>query len=564
MARTIYNRSSHGVYRSRWGTEILRKRLRVLPDEFIGEGADPDPGQDRLPLVIINGVVQQLRSPDVLINAQGTVVYAAAVFAEDNTLLRADGPDFGIQRSGLRVTDLDQLAWPLNNVLMGDDLTGATVTAGGGQGNVLLGPSAGATLGGGDDNLYLGNFAGALTFDGNDNIGLGNFALALVSDSSDSIGIGQNAGRAITSGGEVIFIGLNAGNTGQTPTASNAIGIGRGVIAETNQIVIGNSSHTETLLQGLVGINITPESRLHTAGNTASESETIIQRSVSNANPPRYRFRKSRGSVGLETDVANGDVLGAYVFTAFINGAYQNVVGPASAFQQIRAHDIASPSVPAGFEWGCIDVGNTTNRRNMMLSGRGDLGIFRTQNPTMPSLLPTGGGSPSFVIDQAASAPSGFSANTAGVYSLDVSGVSELHAWNDAAEHFQLTGVIFVSGTALTIGRATVTQTTLRGDVVIEDGEDIILGTTTGTKIATAVGQKLGFWGKAPITQPTDALQAALTNSTGGSQDGTLAAVTDTSASDQSGPINDNFTDVHTLLNEIRDALVDSGIMKGS
>jgi len=46
------------------------------------------------------------------------------------------------------------------------------------------------------------------------------------------------------------------------------------------------------------------------------------------------------------------------------------------------------------------------------------------------------------------------------------------------------------------------------GDVKITD-EDIILGTTTGTKIGTATGQKLGLWNAAPVIQQTTAGAAA-------------------------------------------------------
>jgi len=63
--------------------------------------------------------------------------------------------------------------------------------------------------------------------------------------------------------------------------------------------------------------------------------------------------------------------------------------------------------------------------------------------------------------------------------------------------------------------------------------------------------------------QTSGASQAALTNSTGGIGDGTIAAVGDTSISDQSGVINDNITELHTLLDEVRTTLVNFGLMKG-
>jgi hypothetical protein len=40
----------------------------------------------------------------------------------------------------------------------------------------------------------------------------------------------------------------------------------------------------------------------------------------------------------------------------------------------------------------------------------------------------------------------------------------------------------------------------ITGDISLVD-EDIILGTTTGTKIGTATTQKLGFWNATPVVQ---------------------------------------------------------------
>lgn len=99
------------------------------------------------------------------------------------------------------------------------------------------------------------------------------------------------------------------------------------------------------------------------------------------------------------------------------------------------------------------------------------------------------------------------------------------------------------------------------GTLIASDGINIQTGTTTGTKIANSVSQKLGFWNKTPVVQPAAANQAALTNSTGGSYDGTLV---DVGAIFSQTNINNNFTDVYTLLTEIRTALVNTGIIKGA
>jgi hypothetical protein len=43
----------------------------------------------------------------------------------------------------------------------------------------------------------------------------------------------------------------------------------------------------------------------------------------------------------------------------------------------------------------------------------------------------------------------------------------------------------------------------------IPDAVDIATGTTTGTKIGTATTQKLGFWDKTPVVQPTTGISGA-------------------------------------------------------
>lgn len=53
----------------------------------------------------------------------------------------------------------------------------------------------------------------------------------------------------------------------------------------------------------------------------------------------------------------------------------------------------------------------------------------------------------------------------------------------------------------------------IEGTIQLLDGRNIVLGSVTGTKIGTATTQKLGFFNKTPIIQPT-ALTAQLTSIT--------------------------------------------------
>lgn len=113
--------------------------------------------------------------------------------------------------------------------------------------------------------------------------------------------------------------------------------------------------------------------------------------------------------------------------------------------------------------------------------------------------------------------------------------------------------------------------------ITIDDTVNFAYNGTTGTKHGTATNQKIGFWNVTPIVQPASANQAALTNSTAGTYDGTLAALADLTDSPASADalrddivnnllpvLRNNFTDIHTLLDAIRTALVNSGLMKGA
>jgi len=90
------------------------------------------------------------------------------------------------------------------------------------------------------------------------------------------------------------------------------------------------------------------------------------------------------------------------------------------------------------------------------------------------------------------------------------------------------------------------------GDLNAAEGNNIIAGTTTGTKIGTATTQKLGFYNATPIVQRAGAAQAAVA----------------TTASTQTTPwgysTQAQADGIVTLVNEIRAALVALGLMKGA
>lgn len=61
--------------------------------------------------------------------------------------------------------------------------------------------------------------------------------------------------------------------------------------------------------------------------------------------------------------------------------------------------------------------------------------------------------------------------------------------------------------TALSIGQNS--QLTVNGDINLSDSRNMIIGTTTGTRIGTTASQKLGFFGATPVTRRTGGTNTA-------------------------------------------------------
>lgn len=131
---------------------------------------------------------------------------------------------------------------------------------------------------------------------------------------------------------------------------------------------------------------------------------------------------------------------------------------------------------------------------------------------------------------------------------------------NQAANAFQLH--VTAAGVALYANaNGTARFTVTEFAATLADAVNFVLNTTTGTKIGTATGQKLGFWNATPVIQPASANQAALTDSTTGTADGT---VDDVGAAFSQATLNNNFADIIRLVNQLRADLVTIGAIKGA
>lgn len=88
----------------------------------------------------------------------------------------------------------------------------------------------------------------------------------------------------------------------------------------------------------------------------------------------------------------------------------------------------------------------------------------------------------------------------------------------------------------------------------LDDGANITVGSTTGTKIGTATTQKIGFYNAAPVAQPASANQAAANQSSDFSGSDTVNKQTVLTA----------VVAVENLANQLRSDLIALGLIKGS
>ena len=135
-----------------------------------------------------------------------------------------------------------------NNTSVGSQSGGSLTT---GYHNVLYGMEAGKAIVSGYANAYIGYRAG-MASTGTANTGIGTYALGTLTSGANNVAVGHGAGQSMLTGGTNTCIGYNAGNNARQKTdAANSTAIGNGAYTTaSNQVVIGNSTVTDTVLRG--------------------------------------------------------------------------------------------------------------------------------------------------------------------------------------------------------------------------------------------------------------------------------------------------------------------------
>lgn len=111
-----------------------------------------------------------------------------------------------------------------------------------------------------------------------------------------------------------------------------------------------------------------------------------------------------------------------------------------------------------------------------------------------------------------------------------------------------------------------VVPTNLADALSIKDSASdiIVINTTTGAASVKFVAAKLGFFNATPVVQQAAAAQGALGGTLTGTTNDTLVDVAGSWDATAIAAINKNFKDVQELVNALRTALVNVGIIKGS
>jgi hypothetical protein len=152
---------------------------------------------------------------------------------------------------------------------------------------------------------------------GNYNTANGFYSLYSNTTGFNNTANGVNAGRTLITGNSNTFFGYGAGyNASQKTDAVNSMALGNGAFTTAdNQVVIGNTSVTQTLLNGNVGIGITaPTAKLHIVGS--ADTQQLIVKGNATQTSNLAEFQTSAAAVKFSVDVSGnivavGDVKGA-------------------------------------------------------------------------------------------------------------------------------------------------------------------------------------------------------------------------------------------------------------
>jgi hypothetical protein len=121
----------------------------------------------------------------------------------------------------------------------------------------------------------------------------------------------------------------------------------------------------------------------------------------------------------------------------------------------------------------------------------------------------TGGSNSFFGLNAGRYIADGTTSLTVASSSVFIGGDTRANADNQTNQIVIGNTVIGNGSNTVTLGNLSITNTYLRGNINLTDSANIVIDTTTGTKIGTSTSQKIGLWNATPIVQPTTSVAAA-------------------------------------------------------
>ena len=315
--------------------------------------------------------------------------------------------------------------------------------------------------------------------------------------------------------------------TGPPILTGTTTGMGIGVLAPTARLDLGGTTDSTQMLnsvwrgdatnskyghifQGSGAAAFTGDGALVqiSLGNGSDSGKALqINHSGNNLNSSAFNINKYGTGVGSGIQVSNSGTGPAINLVNLSTGPALNVTQASTGYGATIAGNVGvnktNPSVPldvvgAGAISGALAVGGTLSVLNKILG---------TQTAFVLDIQPGGGGSFTRILDTNGALVQTFKAGEGSNNAIyKPAGTTYLQSWYTSTDSTTL--AMRIDGS---------------GNLQFSDASNIILGTTTGTKIGTAATQKLGFFNAVPVVQPAGDIATALGN-LGLVTTGTLAA----------------------------------------
>lgn len=222
----------------------------------------------------------------------------------------------------------------------------------------------------------------------------------------------------------------------------------------------------------------------------------------------------SNGTLSVPTATASNDIL------LFFGGrGYQTTSSPGFAASSTAAVVLraeaafTNTSMPTAITFDTTATSSVTRAERARFNGAGQLVIGKTGDVRGKLHLYDSGSSVSAVIgvqgDSTTTTPTASLAFRTRDVSTDLGSSAEIVVGRDG--NYSAVGVRSANMQFWVEAGDTLTEAarfdstlnfTLKGDLSMTDAKNVVVGTTTGTKIGTATTQKLGFWNATPVVRP--------------------------------------------------------------